>query len=940
MASRKQISSSFTVSVVEDGVDGASDQQIYKLSSTYPWSGGTPSGGSGDNDVPSGWSRTVLGVSESNKYCYISSRTKSNGTWSAWSTPVLYTKWAADGTSLSIKGTAAAVIPWGGSLPQNPSEGEIYLHNDNAQDDIDIWENGSWEGYSCDIGDGYMLSGDFWQMVNATPTATKPRWKNIGRIQGAKGDDGDSVTNTTVYKPSATQPSTPTDTTALPTGWLATPPSLILNAKPQAISGKNSFSAGEGERYSFGDDEGDYFAVDRLTFTTTEANQVIALEIDASTEYNYDYLYVGNLDAQVPSRPFGTASQAGDKTRVASGDEKKICVTVVASAGSHFLDIIYTKDSSESDDGDIVHYRIITNVWQSSAKLVNNVVSGSWSTPIRWSDGRNPQFTLVPSHESLAFHRSGSSTTPASYQVYCGYKTSINGTEEVFVGSTVANRKNIGAQLMSIYRRRLKNDGTYYSWVSHGADGSYVAVTNTRYGIEFALSTAPDASSVNEGNIVNRVTIPCVYDGAKGDSGEKGSVGRYYYYATEWYDTDNESYVVSDIQAPFFSYNGQYWLYNATQNGTYTMRAMGAPRNSTTQNPTPWELMWNDQKYLITEAVFGQYAHFGAAIINGDYMLSQYGFMRGFNEIHTAINDSTQYQNADPDDMFGESDLYEDQSAFVVNNSSEVEVSNTSSTIIQAISAFTLQGGRWYTIEVDGHCDSGTVTFEVGVSSRKFVTGTINQYTDDNTFFPTYLNFYVDVTTSNCRLYAKKSSSDVVEAVIKGVYLRTAQFVANWVVDLKVGKMVANAIVARGELHAESLYSENVMSSNDDDIVTVRNESIITLGYGARRTKVIIPHPSTANGRTIEIYSGIQDGSYYRLGYDGANASTYFYDPCRNAASTVQYYRQANYQMWNETYVKLWSNGSSWYVLKAEYTLFDNVNKRFTILLATKDYPR
>lgn len=110
MASSKQISSSLTVTTVEDGKDGASDQQIYKLSSVYPWSGGTPSGGSGDSDVPTGWSRTVLGVSASQKYCYVSSRTKTNGTWSAWSTPVLYTKWAEDGTSISIKGTATAVI--------------------------------------------------------------------------------------------------------------------------------------------------------------------------------------------------------------------------------------------------------------------------------------------------------------------------------------------------------------------------------------------------------------------------------------------------------------------------------------------------------------------------------------------------------------------------------------------------------------------------------------------------------------------------------------------------------------------------------------------------------------------------------------------------------------------------------------------------------------
>lgn len=192
-----------TVHFRKNGKDGTSDQMIFKLGTVYPCPYTAPTGGSGDTDVPSGWSRQMLGVSSSEKYLYASSRQKANGVWSAWSTPEIFTKWAADGTSISISGSAKGVITWNGQPPSNPSVGDIYLNNStwssaSNQDPADayiyraVYTNAyAWIPVTAELGDGYLINGDFWQKVAEAPTsATDRRWENRGHLQGPPGEDG------------------------------------------------------------------------------------------------------------------------------------------------------------------------------------------------------------------------------------------------------------------------------------------------------------------------------------------------------------------------------------------------------------------------------------------------------------------------------------------------------------------------------------------------------------------------------------------------------------------------------------------------------------------------------------------------------------------------------------------------------------------------------
>ena len=132
------------------------------------------------------------------------------------------------------------------------------------------------------------------------------------------------------------------------------------------------------------------------------------------------------------------------------------------------------------------------------------------------------------------------------------------------------------------------------------------------------------AAIIIGGNIVHAEFITI---SEKGETGSRGKTGRFYYYAQEWSDDSSVSYAVTDAEAPYFLYNNNYWVFNPTSNGNYTMHQMGTPSSSSTN----WKLMVTDFKFIITEAIFGAYAHFGSFIINGDWLISTKGKVYGDN---------------------------------------------------------------------------------------------------------------------------------------------------------------------------------------------------------------------------------------------------------------------------------------------------------------------
>ena len=147
--------------------------------------------------------------------------------------------------------------------------------------------------------------------------------------------------------------------------------------------------------------------------------------------------------------------------------------------------------------------------------------------------------------------------------------------------------------------------------------------------------------------------------GEQGVNGQRGKMGRFFYYAGEFDSTDTtKAFIVNDAQAPYFSHgvNAATGLlnchvYNPTNNGSYTMAQMW-DSSSQSWNNAPWETMTNEFKYLITKAIFGDYAHFGACVINGDWLISIHGKLNGTSYAGSVDNPETASGNVVPYTLF------------------------------------------------------------------------------------------------------------------------------------------------------------------------------------------------------------------------------------------------------------------------------------------------
>ena len=128
---------------------------------------------------------------------------------------------------------------------------------------------------------------------------------------------------------------------------------------------------------------------------------------------------------------------------------------------------------------------------------------------------------------------------------------------------------------------------------------------------------------------------------------KRGNINRFYYYAQEWEDNDETVYVVNQLQAPYFLYQDEYWIFNPSKNGAYSMHDMGEPKESA-NGILGWEKMNAEFKYIITQAIFGKNAYLGSFIINGDWMISQHGTINGQES-----ENYTQFNPDHPNDNIG-----------------------------------------------------------------------------------------------------------------------------------------------------------------------------------------------------------------------------------------------------------------------------------------------
>lgn len=105
---------------------------------------------------------------------------------------------------------------------------------------------------------------------------------------------------------------------------------------------------------------------EKVYFYTDTPNAVVQVEIKASSEANYDILFVGKLDE-------ANASYSSYQDRVSgTGTNTKTVSITVPTAGQHFIIVGYRKDGSNSYGSDCGWYRMVSGYVASSANISRN----------------------------------------------------------------------------------------------------------------------------------------------------------------------------------------------------------------------------------------------------------------------------------------------------------------------------------------------------------------------------------------------------------------------------------------------------------------------------------------------------------------------------------------------------------------------------------------
>jgi hypothetical protein len=92
----------------------------------------------------------------------------------------------------------------------------------------------------------------------------------------------------------------------------------------------------------------------RIFFTSTAANVSITIQLQVSSEPNYDYAFISTLD-----NGSATSSSGYYPDSRISGDTSVSITIPVPTAGNHFIDIGYSKDESYSSGSDCAWYTVV-----------------------------------------------------------------------------------------------------------------------------------------------------------------------------------------------------------------------------------------------------------------------------------------------------------------------------------------------------------------------------------------------------------------------------------------------------------------------------------------------------------------------------------------------------------------------------------------------------
>lgn len=638
------------------GLDGDGVQYVFKLfdhelsdaerKNNIPQK---PDEQTGGEWIPDGWSDDPLTTNEHQKYCYCSTIKQIEGDWGNFEKLALWSKWSKDGEN----GTSAPFyfkeqFAWSNdettaSVTTPPNIVGQWEESIPAKNAKYLWRRSVRYVYDESTEDYYAETAQYFRMSGTDGTSIRTKGTVVSVIQtyGTFPSSGISSGNIGIKQ--------------------GDPKPYVASVSGGAVSWSQSgmSNATDGDSYVVTkecvvDLDGDGFSAQikghLITWSEESGKWVDLGEFkgeDGKSSYAHvvwaeDIIYVGDTVTSIVG--YAAAKSPNDTTHLWMGihaDENPEDPT----SGDDEILKQYTWTYTKGADGADLGENIIDNsepkqVFSVSEKTPDASGRRYWTTDKTYVASKIPQDESKVSGQAritlsgcsflgnsrvfIYFQNEVNNTWPAVVDFY----VSQNGTYDVKTEGTVVNSKgSTWDGVVRIVVHNLASQGT---------------ITIERLKLETGNKCS--AWSLSENDKKGK-------DGKDGTNGARGKIGRFFYFEGNWEDfTPDSAFIVSDAQAPYFFYDNSYWVYDPQDNptgGTITKSAMGTP-SGTSEN---WHIMVDDFKYIITKAIFSDYAKFGSSVINKDWMISTNGTINGVeynNGEHYGSDTNPAYTRFDP----------------------------------------------------------------------------------------------------------------------------------------------------------------------------------------------------------------------------------------------------------------------------------------------------
>lgn len=293
-----------------------------------------------------------------------------------------------------------------------------------------------------------------------------------------------------------------------------------------------------------------------------------------------------------------------------------------------------------------------------------------------------------------------------------------------------------------------------------------------------------------------------------GQPGKTGHTARWYEYAGEYGNNLAGSLSNTDDHG-WYVKRGKYFFMLIAESGS-SVSTDTVPTSATTT--TDWEYMGGDRQYYMAKAFFGEYAQFGSAIINGDWMMSKYGTVNGEEtDSYTSFDPKWPKRSnviiGSPVKIYNYSDPADKEGTMIISGH---EADGNAGRISNYLN-FT--AGKTYRIEVTACCNEGQVLW---VELKKGGTQYASLSFTSRSLSTKYIDFNCVLTGTKYEISAsvpcKSDTTDTSRLPTSGTVVSVtcsplSSFCPYYAIDMKMGRLIGLKAEFEGDIIANKLIS-------------------------------------------------------------------------------------------------------------------------------------